>query len=109
MNQLLELSLHPSLLNFSLEMPNKLSRCHLVCIGIRWLQPWLRGVEVYQGLRAQGTVCGCLGDRVAQEFGNVTSLAGVGDLGVRASITDAVDLGAGKLLENNLKISRIFL
>ncbi len=46
---------------------------------------------------------------VAQEFGNVTTLAGVGDLGVKASFTDTVDLGAGKCLEDILKITRSFL
>ncbi len=32
-------------------------------IRIRWLQPWLRDVNVYQGLRTRGIVCEHLADR----------------------------------------------
>ncbi len=40
---------------YLLAEPRRSSGCHLVCIGIRWLQLWPRDVTVYQGLRFGGT------------------------------------------------------
>ncbi len=41
---------------------------------------------------------------VVQDFGAVTSLAGVGDLGAKASITDVGDLGVSVFLRYVWKI-----
>ncbi len=61
MTQLLELLLHPSLLNCSLEESHRFSGCQPVRNGIRWSKPSLQNVDVYQGHCSRGIVCGHLG------------------------------------------------
>ncbi len=84
-----------------MEESRRLSVRYPICIEIIWLQPWLRYVVVYQGLRARGIVCGHLGD---WDIFHGLSLTGGGGLGMRASIAGVGDLAVTVSLEDAWKI-----